>query len=122
MACLTTAVICPADMVHTFTYHSPRLALSVRTFTYDNPRNVSWVTFMKHREKSGVTLFITLCTCLNFDFYCSYMHGPAWCLPVISQKVNQDSVSSLHIAAPGRGHRGGLRRLQLVPPSNKGCN
>ncbi len=51
--------------------------------------------------------FITLCTCLNFDFYCSYMHDPAWCLPVISQRVTQDSVSPCN-------------KPEIFPPFSKG--
>ena len=37
--------------------------------------------------------FIILCTCLNSDFYCSYIKNSTWCLPAISQSVTQDSVS-----------------------------
>ncbi len=51
-------------------------------------------------------IFITLCTCLNFDFYCAYMHGPAWCLPVISQRLTQDPVSPCN-------HRGRAENLHI---------
>ncbi len=31
--------------------------------------------------------FITICTYLNSVFYCSHIRGPAWCLPVLSQRA-----------------------------------
>ncbi len=37
--------------------------------------------------------FITLSTCLNSDFYCSYIKDSAWCLPVISQRMTQDKIA-----------------------------
>ncbi len=38
----------------------------------------------------GVQFFITLCACLNSDFYCSYIKHSVYYLPVISQKVTFD--------------------------------
>ena len=77
----------------TFSWTQCLVAAAFRTWKYpvfplrvqDNRR------FTVHTWR--IQTFITLYTCLNSDFYCSYIKDSVWCLPVISQRVTQDSVS-----------------------------
>ncbi len=65
----------PADMVRIFTYHSPRLALSVWTFTYNSPRNVYWEAWPRSHWCCYVSLQVSpdLKTEKDVLMYCAYI-------------------------------------------------
>ncbi len=60
--------------------------------------HLHWYAYQRELNKKCIIWMaldlINLCTCLNSNFYCSYKRGPAWRLPILSQRAPKGDTRS----------------------------